>query len=278
MMKQILVPTDFSPTSERAFRFAINVALKVKCSITLYHVYIPEEVVLSEAHQNRKEYQKKMEENVRKRLQRLKKKVMPSESHVEVSIAIGHTSIISNILRFAKDNQVDLIVMGTQGATGLEKIVVGSVASQIIEKSKIPVILIPEKFELKNPEEIVFASDYHPKDRQALSFTLEIAEAYNANVTVVHLDNPTSNAEQKDFYTYAFGLQRTFADSKLNFKEIKTGNVKDTLQNLDSEIPFDMLVMVRRKKTFLEKKFLKNFSKNMACITTKPLLIVPAEE
>lgn len=277
-MKQILVPTDFSPTSERALRFAISLALKANYSIILYHVYIQEEIILSEANEDRKEYNKKMEENTWKRLQRLKKKVMPSESNVAVFTAMGHTSVIRSILRFAKEKQVDLIVMGTQGATGLEKIIVGSVASQIVEKSKIPVILVPEKFELKNPQEIVFASDFHLEDREALSFTLAIAKAFNAHVTVVHLDNQTRNSKQKDFYTYALGLQRTFSESALKFKEIKTGNIKETLQNLDREIPFDMLVMVRRKKTFLEKKFLKNFSKHVACITTNPLLIVPAEE
>jgi nucleotide-binding universal stress UspA family protein len=279
-MKRILVPTDFSATAERAFRFAADIASKTGGSITLYHVYTPEEIPFADTEEKRKEYNKQLEATQLKRLQRLKKKVMADGKEVIVTTTVGRAPIIGDVLKYTKHNQIDLIVMGTQGASGLKKIIVGSVATHIIEKSDIPVLLVPEKFEWKDPEHIVFATDYRKTDTRALSLTIAMAKIYHAAVTIVHLLNPYSqliDKPQPDFNDYAYALQRTFNDYDLKFKELKTTTITDTMENLQKEIPFDMLVMVRRKKFFLEKFFTKNFTRNMACITTHPLLVVPEE-
>ncbi len=80
------------------------------------------------------------------------------------------------------------------------------------------------------------------------------------------------------FSNYAYFLQRTFNDSQIKFKELKSTHIKDSLEHLHDTVPFDMMVMVRRNKKFLEKIFLKSFTKNMACTTKLPLLVVPEEE
>jgi len=59
---------------------------------------------------------------------------------------------------------------------------------------------------------------------------------------------------------------------------LKTTEVTDTMEKLDDEIRHDVLVMIRRKKDFLEKLFAESLTKNMAYIFTRPLLIVPEEE
>jgi len=280
-MNRILVPTDFSSTAERAFRFAADIASKTSGTIILYHVDQKEEIPFFDSVEKRNEYNQQIETNRVKQLKRLKKKVISEDMNVPVSTIVGRPPVVRDILRFAMHNQIELIVMGTQGASGLEKIVVGSVASQVIEKSPIPVLLIPEKFEWKDPEHIVFATNYDRKDRDALEFTLSLAKIYNADVTVVHLTHEGSllrKEDELDFNTYAYALQRTFSDSELNFKEIKTTRLNDTMENLHDELAYDMLVMVRHTKKFLEKFLLKSFTKNMACITTLPLLIVPEEE
>ena len=121
-MKRILVPTDFSPTSEKAFRIALEMALKSNGKIILYHAYTAVERTSSVALDKRSADSNKQTENdLGKRLERFKKKVMANGMDVPVSIALGHNPIIKNMLGFAKDNHIDLIVMGTQGASGLRK-------------------------------------------------------------------------------------------------------------------------------------------------------------
>ena len=280
-MKRILVPVDFSPTSEKALRFAVDIASKSKGSIMLYHVYTPEGSTFIGTVETRKQYNTQTEANLLKRLQRFKKKVIQTTDEVSVAAVIGRSPIIDNILGFAEANQADMIVMGTQGASGLRKVIVGSVAAHIIEKSDIPVLLVPEKFEWKEPEQFVFATNYQRADRKALTLTVALAKIYNATVTVVHLLDPYlqfSDKQQADFGEYAFIMQRTFSDCNLKFKELKTTTIADTMEKLQDEIRHDVLVMVRRKKDFLERLFAESLTKNMAYIAKKPLLVVPEEE
>ena len=279
-MKRILVPVDFSPASKKAFRYAVDIAFKAGGNIILYHLYTPEKSSTIGVFQNVREYNKQLETNSLKRLQRLKKKVLADTIDVPVSTIVGRTPVVNNILGFAEHNHIDMIVMGTQGATGLKRIIVGSVAAKIMEKSAIPVMLIPEKFEWKKPEKIVFTTSFQKTDRKALPIVFEIAKLYEALITFVNLMDPYDQydeTEQSNFDTYAYSLQREYNDSRIQFQQLKTTSIVKTMENLHTEIPYDMMVMARRKLSFLERFFQKSFTKKMAYVTTQPLLIVPEE-
>ncbi len=282
-MKRILVPTDFSPTAEKAFRFALDIATKAKGTVILYHTYIPVESTFIGTEKTRKQYNTQNEVNIGKRLQRLKKKIMGDSTELSVSTIVGRSPLIDNILGFAEHNHIDLIVMGTQGSSGLKKTIIGSVAARVIEKSDLSVLLVPSKYELEEPGQFVFATNYQKSDKKALIFVDTMAKLYSANVTVLHFlsayeSEVAKETERNNFDTYAYHLQRVFNKSNITFHLLETSSVIEAMETLDKKFPYDIMAMVRRKKTFLEKFFIKSFTQNMAHITTKPLLIIPEEE
>jgi|SRR5690242_17893279 nucleotide-binding universal stress UspA family protein len=277
---RILVPTDFSSTAERAFRLAAEIASKSKGSIIFLHINEKEEIPYFQTREERQEYKQQLEYKQLKRLQRLKRKVVKPFMNVFVSTIVINPPVVNKILQVAKENHIDLIVLGTQGASGLKKTIVGSRASRVLEKSIIPVLVVPEKYDFKDPKEIVFATNYHRKDKPALAFSISLSKLFNAQVTVLHIQH-LDLAERENahlFSNYAYFLQRTFNDANLKFKQIKSKNIQQTLEQIDEDFPVDILVMVRREKKFVEKIFLKSFTKNMACITTIPLLVLPQSE
>ncbi len=279
-MKRILVPVDFSPTSKKAFRFAVDIASKSGRAILLYHLYTPGTKGTLGLTENILEYNKRTEENNLKRLQRLKKKILADTEEVVVSTIVGRTPVINNILGFAEHNHVDMIVMGTQGAGGLKKVIVGSVAAKIMAKSSVPVLLVPEKFEWKLPENIVFISSFNKADKMAWPVVLEITKLYEALLTLVNISDPKDSlteSNKNNFEIYAYRLQRELNDIKIQFKQLKTNSIIKTMENLHEEIPYDLLVMARRKLGFFNRFFQRSFTKKMAYITTLPLLIVPEE-
>ncbi|MBS1752279.1 MAG: universal stress protein [Bacteroidetes bacterium] len=281
-MKRILVPTDFSPTSERAFRFAVDIASRAAASVILYHIFTPLETSFAGTVKTREIYNTQSETNLLKRLQRLKKKVLTNTPDVPVSTVIGYSPIVDNILGFAEHNKTDLIVMGTQGASGLKKVFIGSTAVRIIERSDIPVLLVPENFKRKEPEHIVFSADTQYGGIKALTITLAMAKLFTATVTVVHLMDPFLTWEDRlkqtsEIEAYTKTLQNTFSDSNLHYQYLKAPSILQTMENLHTRIPHDMMVMIRGKKNAFERLFLDSFTKNMAYATTHPLLIIPEE-
>lgn len=279
-MKRILVPTDFSSTAEKAFRFAVDIAEKAKGTLILYHNFIPVESTFIGTEESRNQYNTQSEANIVKKLQQIKKKVMGDRTELAVSTIVGHSPLIDNIVGFAENNHIDLIVMGTQGASGLRKIIIGSVASLVLEKSNVPVLLIPEKYELTQPSQFVFATNYQSTDKHALALIVAMAKLYNAHVTVLHIQSNYSTESEKekartDFDTYASSLERALNESKLKFHLLETPSVAESIELLDKILPYDVMAMVRRKKTFLGRFFIRSFTENMAYIAKRPLLIVP---
>jgi nucleotide-binding universal stress UspA family protein len=277
---RILVPTDFSSTAERAFRLAAEVASKSKGSIIFLHINEKEEIPYFDSAEKKREYNEQLESKQLKRLQRLKRKVVKPFMNVFVSTIVTNPPVVNKILQVAKENHIDLIVMGTQGASGLKRTIVGSHASRVIEKSPIPVLVVPEKYDFKDPKEIVFATNYHKKDKPALAFTISLSKLFNAHVTVLHIQH-VDLAERENahhFSNYAYFLQRTFNDAHLKFNQVNSSNIEQTLEQLDENLPVDILVMVRRDKKFVEKIFLKSFTRNMSCTSTLPLLVIPEIE
>lgn len=279
-MKRILVPVDFSPTSKNAFKYAVDIASKTGGSVLLYHVYAAAKESKRGPLRSAEEHNKQLALTCLKKLKRLKTQVMKDTSEVPVSTILGRSPVVSNILKYSEKRHIDLIVMGTQGASGLKKITVGSNASQVIEKSNIPVLLIPEKFQWKLPENIVFTTAFKRTDRNALSFAFEFIRLYAAVVTFVNIAEPGQqnySDEGENFETYAFSLQREYTGAKINFRRLETKSIVKTMETLHSEIPYDLMIMARRKLDFFDRFFQKSFTKEMACVTTQPLLVIPQE-
>lgn len=276
-MKNILVPTDFSAAAERAFRAAFEIASQSGGNITLYHSFIPLESVFIETDEKRRQHNRQTKANIHKRMRRLINKVA-GDPEVEISTVISHLPVISSVLEYGRDNDIDLIVMGTQGASGLKKVILGSVAAAVAGKSNIPVLLVPENAVWKKPGHIVFTTGCQEADENATDYILQFAKIYGATVEAVHLykdDADNTEKEKKDFTLYKNYLQKTFGKASLKFRLIKTTSIKNSMETLDKPVPYDMMAMIRRRKTLLERFFMTNFTRNMACVTNKPLLIVP---
>ncbi len=282
-MKRILVPTDFSPTAEKAFRYALDIALNTGATIILYHIYKPVDGPFIDTKQTAKQHNIQTETNILKRLQRLKKKVTKEAGTVTVSTLIGRQPLVDNILGFAEHNHIDLVVMGTRGTSGLKKIMIGSTAAKIAEAADIPVLLVPEKFEWSEHNQIVFASDFHKSDHEALSFATELLKSKNCTITVLHLVSAYATEterkrERAHFDKYTCQLQQPFDKHQLRFHLLETTSFSETIKNLEKKIPYDLLAMVRRKKTFSQKLFGDSFTQTMTFLAKKPMLIIPGKE
>lgn len=280
-MRRILVPVDFSATSKKAFRFAVDIASKTDGVIILYHLFTPEKKSAFGSRETVDENNKRAEANILKRLTRLRKKVLEeSGANIVISALIGRTPIVDNILGFAEHNHIDMIVMGTQGAGGLKKVIIGSVAAKIIANAEVPVILIPEEFEMKQIEHVVFTTDIKKTDRRALPIVFDLAGLHDAKITVVNMFLKLYEEDkkgQKEFETYAYHVQKSYNISNLQFKQLETSNVAKTMETLSEELEYDVLAMARRKLLPNERLFQKSFTKEMAFMTTQPLLVVPEE-
>lgn len=142
MFKNILIPFDLSNQSTRAFKIAIDVAKKYDSKLTLltclegdawHHKYYD-----SRADSELIKKQKKVSEKHLEKLEAIAKK-----NNISIkSQILKSKSVVNDIVLFAKSRKYDLIVIGSHGRTGLDKIILGSVANGVSQKSKCPVLIV----------------------------------------------------------------------------------------------------------------------------------------
>lgn len=274
-MTKILVPTDFSPTAEMAFQFALRLASNIESEIVLYHVFTPLENLYIDTEEERDAYNVKTSAELYQKLDDLKAKAHSDYSSITITTVLGRSPIIESILGYAESNQFQMIIMGTQGASGIKKVIIGSQAARIIEDAKIPVLLIPDEFSGEIPKKVLFATTCNVQDKDALSTVLKWTAPLNPKFTIVHICEDETNGAHPTLKDYDAAIPVAFDKNNIAFRRVSSSYATETMEKLATDFPYDMLAMIRRKKTFFGRIFLKSLSRDMAYLTTCPLLIVP---
>jgi universal stress protein A len=142
-LRRILVPTDFSKFSKVALSYAAALAEKFAAELYLLHivqdlaVFIPDMITVAPPPAPTVE---QMTRAVHDAFDRLVK-----ENHLErfkVHREVREGTPFSEIVRFAKEQRVDLIIMGTHGHTGLTHMLLGSVTEKVVRKAPCPVLTV----------------------------------------------------------------------------------------------------------------------------------------
>jgi nucleotide-binding universal stress UspA family protein len=141
MTKNILVPYDFTDFGDKAFEKAMEIAQKFDSTLTLLTV-IGSDIDTSGMDWTRAQEANDNEENkAKEKLNKIKES--NQDDNVDVSVSVIHNpSVVDGILSFTENNNIDLIVMGSHGRSGLKKLVLGSAASGVVTKARCPVLIV----------------------------------------------------------------------------------------------------------------------------------------
>jgi len=191
---------------------------------------------------------------------------------------------ITNIIHdFAEKQQVDLIIMGTTGASGIKEIFMGSVAAGTIGRAKIPVLTVPVGYAMEEPDGILFATNRFEQNKDLLKPIVELANLYAATIHVaVFVDSDDAQAVDYIFNTrqlleYLEVLQKMFPGIKFKGELLEGSDFETTVDKYDTKNEVDIIAMITYPKSFWEKIMRKSMTKKMAFHSTIPLLAIPAK-
>jgi nucleotide-binding universal stress UspA family protein len=137
-IRTVLHPTDFSTNSETAFRIACSLARDYGARFILLHVDVPPIVLVNEGLGIPQPAGPGDDTRLKDKLEQLK----APDPKVRVEHVLVKGDPTSEILRVAQENKADVIVMGTHGRTGLGRLLMGSVAEQVVRKAPCPVVTV----------------------------------------------------------------------------------------------------------------------------------------
>ncbi len=192
-MKHILLPTDFSDNSWNAIKYAISLFKNEICTFHLLNTYTPvvyraDYVFGSPAEFGLADVMRDTSlENLTQFTDRISETFKDNPKHKFTKLS-RFNYLVSGIKEFITENKTDLIVMGTQGATGAKEVLFGSNTVQVFKNIKCPVIAVPSHFEFEKPLEILFPTDLQVDfNIFQLDVLKQIASANQSKVNGLHV-------------------------------------------------------------------------------------------
>lgn len=270
-MINILVPTDFSALSKVAVHYAIKIANKLNGRITLLHVITITKPTRATMHEKIRTLEEDLIRFAERDLIRLFKQVsktVKTTSPIQYSV-VRSSDFTEAIKKEAKRLSTGLIVMGTKGASGLKKAVVGSNTASVIEWSNVPVLAVPDKAQFRGFKDIVYASDLKNLERELKTLIL-YADPFGSTVHLVHV--VSSGKEVDDLEAKIDKVVK-----KLGYKNVVSlvlvdRYVEGAIDQYIGVCKADLLAMFTHNLNFYEKLFDRSMTRKMAFHSIVPLL------
>lgn len=189
-MKKIIVPIDFSDYSEYALRVAADIAKKNEAQLYLLHMLDISDQMISITEATKRRELIFFMELAKKRFEEFNKKDFLKG--VNTIPVIKHFKVFEEIDNVAKEVGADLIIMGSQGASGVKGYFVGSNTEKVVRTSDIPVLVVKSETKNFEPKTIVFASDFNTENLDAFKAIKKFADAFNATLKMVYINTPNA--------------------------------------------------------------------------------------
>lgn len=214
-----IVPHDFTAVGDAALKYAINLGKKVKTEIQLVHI-VAEKTKLISAKQNLEKIANSCEKN-------------PT---VEITTKVVLGNIFEDIGKLAKKEGAQLIIMGTHGITGMQKIF-GSNIIKVVTSSEIPFLVVQKTTEIKEVKRIIVPIDMTKESLQITNLAGDLSNIFGAEIHVV--------AEKETDEMLARKLANRISLVKDQYEE---RNIKATVNLIDSSGSYQKKVIDYTKK------------------------------
>lgn len=274
-MKKILFPTDFSPASNNAFVYALQLARHINAEVITLHVYEIPIIDYVDVPAYQMEIYDTVElstfENYKSQIPALRK---IADEHgcqdVRVSNVLMDGDLVNTILRLVKDDAIDYVVMGTKGASGAKETFLGTSTASVMTRTNAFVLAIPEESRYEPIRRITFTTRFREKDFPALKKLMELAAAFGAHVDCLHVR--TAGSEVKDVVVADWKLLLKSED--ITFHIIENDNVEEGILWFLESHQTNLLALLNHKRGFFEGLFHTSLTKKLAFHSKVPVLAI----
>jgi len=269
-MAHVLIPTDFSGNALNAANYAVRLYGAQGNVFTVLNSYMLPRGAATTMWSIDDLLAKESLEGVNEFVARLGEDL--ADLKPEIRTLSEHGDLPNVIARFEHDEErPELVVMGTQGATGLKEVLMGSNTADVIKRSGLPVLAVPQDAIYKTPKRIVLADDGGPVDKVTIKPLLDIARWSQAEVMIVRVVNEDTTVEP--------GTTSSVYDTLLgaiphSHHYVSGENVNTALHDMADQGDADLVVVVHRRRGAFEQLFHRSTATKLAMHTHIPMLVL----
>lgn len=275
MKRSILIPTDFSDNAWNAIVYALKLYTDEECTFYFLHTW-------SVANANSRayitsKYVKTLEEDLFKQLGELKDVVERTNTNANhtFDLILSKDKLYNAIDKIVKEHEIDMVIIGTKGATKAKEIFFGSNTVDLIKKLKsCPILVVPDEFDFTVPHHIAFSTDFKRFFGEEVEVIKDVSELYDSKIRIVHITK-TSNLTKTQDYNMAM-LKVYLENHPHSFHWLpdyanKTKEINDFIK----EYNINILAMVNYEHSFIEAILNEPVIKKIGFSPIVPFLVIP---
>jgi len=282
-MSKILFPTDFSETATNAFVYALNLAQATDAEIFVLNCY--EMPVLSTTSTGQPEMVQEVYTSIEmNHFDRFKNEVPTMRkiaeqngmSNVKLTFIFEEGLLLGIIKKIINNEDIDFIVMGTDGANSLEKRILGSNTVNIMNNISIPILSVPNeaKFYHSEIKTIGFATMLKESDKKGIYTIAKIADKLGAQFKCLHI----LRDEKSDYEETLNRWVAEFTPLGVTFHTVLNRDLEQSVFFFIDEYNVDVMCIIKRQMNFFEKLFSSSLSKKLAYHSYVPVFVLREEQ
>lgn len=278
-MKNVLLPTDFSDNSWNAIAYALQYFKTEDCNFYLLHVntidnlivgdtaYIPSQSEIENT------YVKPAKHKLRQFLKRISTTFESNKKHRFYSLT-DYSFIIESIRKHVEEKHIDMIVMGTKGASGLKEYIIGSNAGDVITKVKCTTLIVPENATYQPHKEIAFPTDFTMSyDIQTLEPISELLSKHKTDLRILHITKKSSVLNTEQEYNKEL-IEEFFDEFNFSFHFLTNSKLEDAIQCFVESRDIDLIVMVAKNLNYFQHILFHSRVEKISYHTEVPFLVL----
>ncbi|WP_048331280.1 universal stress protein [Bizionia psychrotolerans] len=276
-MRRILLTTDFSENSIHAIQYALELFKYTECKFHVLHVvksstFISDDLMQSEPSES---LYSELIADAKVELETLLETLQNKHNNLLHTFepVVDYDNLIGAVNQIVELNHIELIIMGTKGATNLGKIIFGSNTLRVFQRCHISVLAIPAASPIKPIKNVLFTTKYQTKYKlKDLSILIDLAEHYDYKLDVLHITEQKNidskqNLVQQELAGFFQNINHQFV-LKSETTYLKT--IQDYIKNHNIEL----FAMMRKQHSFLEHVFLTHKTEQIANNLELPFLML----
>jgi nucleotide-binding universal stress UspA family protein len=274
-MKKILLPTDFSDNAWSAIVYALKLYAKQKCTFYFLNSYETEFSTMSNMSNKLLNIMKDTATKELLELKRMARIANANENH-NFEIILSSENIVDAINRAIKIHSIDIVAMGTKGASKVKEIFFGSNTVKVLKKVKsCPVLVVPDEFNFVEPIQIAFPTDYNRLyDDNELNPLKKLASLYNSKIRILHIEVEQKLSDKQENNIRL--LDENLVNFEHSFHWMPDYDKKaKVIQDFIEELGIHILAMVSNRHSFIEKIINEPVVKIIGFHPKVPFLLIP---
>lgn len=292
-VKKILIPVDFSDYSMHACKIGFEYADRIGAEVMLLHAYFTA-IIPSALSPNlgiglensfddesvQMAYER-MQTDLKNMISEIDEKVSSGElPKVKYNYIIREGVPDDEIIAYAKQYRPTLIVMGTRGEGRKKLDLIGSVTAEVIERTKVPLLAIPEDItfdSLKDAKHIAFATSFNPQDLITFDHFMELMNGYTPKIHLFNIS--TSKDEWNEIRltgTCAY-FKKQYPEINIDYTVLSDGDLLEAIDQFVQEKHIDIIALTTYRRSLITRIFNPSIARRMLFHTNTALLVIPQE-